>query len=83
VVPSGDGIKTKSFGSLKEEIEFDCSIALNTGVRRQTGGVIIDEGLDYGRFKLGCVIENVVVNVKRVSDAPSVVDVRDRTATRI
>jgi energy-converting hydrogenase Eha subunit F len=77
VVASGDGVKTKPLGPLKEEIEFDYSIALNARVGRQPGGVIFDEGLYYSRFKLGGVIENVVVNVKRVSDAPSVIDVRD------
>ena len=82
-MPSGDCIKTKPLGPLKEEIEFDCSIALNARVGREPGGVIFDEGLDYGRFKLGCVIENVMVNVKRVSDTSGVIDVRDRTAARI
>ena len=61
---SGDCIKTKSLGTFEEEIEFDYSIAFNARVRRQSSGVIIDEGLNYCCFELGCVVEDVMVNVK-------------------
>jgi len=64
VVPSGDGIKSKPLGPLKEEVKFDYPIAFNARVGCQSGGVIVDEGLNYCCFKLGRVVEDVVVNVK-------------------
>ena len=72
-----DCIKTKPFGSFKEEIEFDYPIAFNARIGCQSGGMIFDEGLDYGSLKLRCVVKNVMVNVKCVSDASGVVYIRN------
>jgi len=79
----GYSIKTKPFGSFEEKVEFNNSVALNARVRSQPLGVIIDDGLYDRSLKLGCVVENVVIDVKCVCDASGVIYIRDRTTTRI
>jgi hypothetical protein len=64
VVPSGDGIKSKSLGPLKKKIKFDYPIAFNARVGCQSGGVIVGKGFNYGCFEFGRVVKDVMVNIK-------------------
>ena len=83
VVASGDGVEPQTLRPFKEQVELDDAIAFNTGIGCQPSGVISDKGFDHGGLKLLGVVKDVVVDSEHMCHAPSVIDIRDRTTSRI
>jgi len=83
VMTGRDGVETEPPGAFEEQVELDVAIALDTGVRRLSRGVSVNEGRDDVAFELLGVVEHVVIDAKYLGHATRVVDVGDRTAARV
>jgi hypothetical protein len=83
VVTSGDRVEAETDSSLEEQVELNMAIALDARIRRLARRVASYEGLDDVALELRGVIEHVMVNAEHLGDSARVVDVGDRTATRV
>ena len=83
VMTRGDRVETQPPSPLKEEVELNDAVALQTGVRSEPLGVVRHKRCDDRCLKLLRVIKDVMINTNGVGDSPGVVDVRYRTAARI
>jgi hypothetical protein len=83
VVTGRYGIEAESSSAFKQQIELDVAIALNAGIGRLTRGVALDERCDDEPFELFGVIKDVMVDAENLSHAARIVNVANRTASRI
>jgi hypothetical protein len=83
VVASGHGVEAQHVGPTKQHIELQMPIAFDAGVRRHATSVGVQVRTDHMLVELVTEVEHVVVNVERVRDAASVIDIGNRTASRI
>ncbi len=83
VVARGDGVEAQCGGPVHQAVELEVAIALDAGVRGQTGSVVADVGLHDVTGEVVTEVEHQVLDVELLRDAPGIVDVADRATAGI
>ena len=83
MVAGGDGVEAETHPPVEEGPELEVAVALDTGVRRPSGGVRMHVRSDDAPVELLGEVEDVVVDPETICHPPGVVDIRHGAATRI
>ncbi len=83
MVASGDRIESEEIGTLTEAVELQVAIALDARIWRAALAVGTHVRVDDMRIEVVGEVEDEVIDVELLGNAPGVVDIRDRATTRI
>ncbi len=77
------GVESEALGPLKEKIEFYVSVAFDARIRGRSLRVTLNERFDDVPVEFLGVVKDVMIDPEHLSHPSSVVNVSDRTASRI
>ena len=82
-MPRGQAIEAQSLGPAQQQVELHGTVALDAGIGRAAGRVLVDVGRDHGAVELLGQVEDVVRDAQLLGYPSGVLDVGHGATTRV